>query len=179
LSKATFVNPDEWIGLGAGHPEAYRTYLERELTFDTNIALPDGDCADPVSAPHTPTLSRVPAHTHSLTVPPTHTRTVLLAPSPISAPSSSPILTPTPTYTHTLTLTHIHTHTHRCRLRWSWSETSLLGAASSGCFLAWGSTDTLVSSNLLLPSRRTRSHQRSTLSTGSDTQRITLEHSTR
>lgn len=49
FSKATFVNPDEWIGLGARHPEAYRSYLERELAFDTNIAVPDGDCADPVS----------------------------------------------------------------------------------------------------------------------------------
>ena len=53
LAQATFVNPDEWIGLpGAGHAEAYRTYLEAELTehFPTNILVPDGQAADPRAA---------------------------------------------------------------------------------------------------------------------------------
>jgi hypothetical protein len=33
---------DEWIGLAKGHSEAYRTYLENELTshFPTNILVP-------------------------------------------------------------------------------------------------------------------------------------------
>ena len=52
LSAATFVNPDEWIGLGSGHSESYKTYLENELTkhFPTNILVPDGDHTDPVAA---------------------------------------------------------------------------------------------------------------------------------
>jgi glucosamine-6-phosphate deaminase len=39
LSQVTFVNPDEWIGLGSGHPEAYRSYLTTELTnhFPTKV----------------------------------------------------------------------------------------------------------------------------------------------
>jgi glucosamine-6-phosphate deaminase len=49
LSQATFVNPDEWIGLGdPDHAEAYLSYLKKELAFDTNISVPDGCAADPV-----------------------------------------------------------------------------------------------------------------------------------
>jgi glucosamine-6-phosphate deaminase len=51
LSKATFVNPDEWIGLGdPEHAEAYLSYLKKELAFETNIRVPDGCAADPVQA---------------------------------------------------------------------------------------------------------------------------------
>ena len=52
LSQATFVNPDEWIGLGSAHPEAYHSYLTRELTdhFPTKILVPDGDVANPAAA---------------------------------------------------------------------------------------------------------------------------------
>jgi glucosamine-6-phosphate deaminase len=51
LSQATFVNPDEWIGLGnPEHAEAYRSYLKKELAFETNILVPDGCSHDPVQA---------------------------------------------------------------------------------------------------------------------------------
>lgn len=51
LSGATFVNPDEWVGLGdPQHAEAYLSYLKKELTFETNIRVPDGCAADPVQA---------------------------------------------------------------------------------------------------------------------------------
>lgn len=51
LSRATFVNPDEWIGLGdPEHAEAYLSYLKKELSFETNIRVPDGCAADPVQA---------------------------------------------------------------------------------------------------------------------------------
>ena len=51
LSAATFVNPDEWIGLGdPQHAEAYLSYLKKELTYETNIRVPDGCAADPVQA---------------------------------------------------------------------------------------------------------------------------------
>ena len=44
------MNPDEWIGLEPGHSESYLAYLQRELPFDTNIAVPDGTAEDPVGA---------------------------------------------------------------------------------------------------------------------------------
>ena len=52
LKDATFVEPDEWVGLPKGHPETYRTYLEKELTdhFPTNILVPDGNASDPVAS---------------------------------------------------------------------------------------------------------------------------------
>ena len=52
LSRATFVNPDEWIGLESGHPETYKSYLHGVLTdyFPTNILVPDGSADDPVQA---------------------------------------------------------------------------------------------------------------------------------
>ena len=50
LAQATFCNPDEWIGLGPGHSESYRSYLQKELAFPTNILVPDGDAPDPVAA---------------------------------------------------------------------------------------------------------------------------------
>ena len=52
LSEATFVNPDEWIGLTSGHSEAYRTYLEKELSncFETNVLVPYGNAEDPIAA---------------------------------------------------------------------------------------------------------------------------------
>ena len=52
LSSVTFVNPDEWIGLGDGHPESYSEYLARQLTdhFETKILVPDGNASDPVAA---------------------------------------------------------------------------------------------------------------------------------
>lgn len=53
LAKATFCNPDEWIGLGSqDHSESYRSYLKAELSnhFATNILVPDGEATDPVAA---------------------------------------------------------------------------------------------------------------------------------
>lgn len=52
LKDATFVEPDEWVGLPKGHPETYRAYLEKELTdhFPTNILVPDGNASDPIAS---------------------------------------------------------------------------------------------------------------------------------
>ncbi len=53
LQACTFVNPDEWVGLGSTkHPEAYKSYLKRELSdhFRTNVLVPRGESANPVRA---------------------------------------------------------------------------------------------------------------------------------
>lgn len=55
FAGTTTFNLDEYVGLGAGHPNAYRSYMQARF-FDhvdidpTRIHLPDGHDADPAAA---------------------------------------------------------------------------------------------------------------------------------
>jgi glucosamine-6-phosphate deaminase len=44
LSTATFINPDEWLGLPKAHPESYASYVDRHIAsrIRTNVIVPDG-----------------------------------------------------------------------------------------------------------------------------------------